>query len=194
VSEVPPPTLSPDGKFYWDGQKWQPMPAASPAVPTPVAAPKPRRRGCLWLGVAIIGVVIVAIVVGSHAGGSKADLKLDVQARSVTTSRVGGADGSTVVVHNLDTDISELVIFYADGNDNWADHHVVVSASSCTIDTGIKAFRCGPLKAGASMTIDIVSSPKDAGNFSYEFGFGDDASGGLRQWGQVTTFDEAVLP
>jgi hypothetical protein len=23
----PPPQISPDGKFYWDGQAWQPMPA-----------------------------------------------------------------------------------------------------------------------------------------------------------------------
>jgi len=34
----PPPQLSPDGKFYWDGQAWQPMPsAAAPPPPTPVA-------------------------------------------------------------------------------------------------------------------------------------------------------------
>lgn len=33
----PPPQVSPDGKFYWDGQAWQPMPgsASIPATPEP---------------------------------------------------------------------------------------------------------------------------------------------------------------
>jgi hypothetical protein len=31
-SPAPPPVLSPDGRFYWDGSSWHPMPAG--AVPT----------------------------------------------------------------------------------------------------------------------------------------------------------------
>jgi len=34
----PPPQVSPDGRFYWDGQAWQPMPSAAiPTTPTPIA-------------------------------------------------------------------------------------------------------------------------------------------------------------
>jgi len=33
----PPPQVSPDGKFYWDGERWVPMPAGS--APTPPSAP-----------------------------------------------------------------------------------------------------------------------------------------------------------
>jgi len=40
MSEPPPaPQISPDGKFYWDGQAWQPMPTSGPA-PAPPAEPR----------------------------------------------------------------------------------------------------------------------------------------------------------
>ncbi len=42
MSEIPPPpTVSPDGKFYWDGHAWQPMPLAPDSAPaTPTAQPR----------------------------------------------------------------------------------------------------------------------------------------------------------
>jgi TM2 domain-containing membrane protein YozV len=30
----PPPRLSPDGRFWWDGQGWQPLPSAAAPLPT----------------------------------------------------------------------------------------------------------------------------------------------------------------
>jgi hypothetical protein len=37
MSEQPPPQVSPDGRFYWDGQAWQPVTGAAPA---PASEPK----------------------------------------------------------------------------------------------------------------------------------------------------------
>jgi hypothetical protein len=31
----PPPQVSPDGKFYWDGQRWGPMPEPPPPLVSP---------------------------------------------------------------------------------------------------------------------------------------------------------------
>ncbi len=43
-----PPQMSPDGAYWWDGQKWQPMPgrAVPPPVPTPAAQQDARPS---WL-------------------------------------------------------------------------------------------------------------------------------------------------
>ena len=61
VSSQPaaPPQLSPDGKFYWDGQRWVPMPAAA-APATPVAPAKPganRLAGGMVLAGGAIAIV-----------------------------------------------------------------------------------------------------------------------------------------
>ena len=49
-----PPLISPDGRFWWDGQTWQPMPSSSaPAVAPP--APDPSRPSWLAEGVEIPG-------------------------------------------------------------------------------------------------------------------------------------------
>jgi hypothetical protein len=47
------PQYSPDGRFWWDGQRWQPMPSA----------PSPRRRPPFrWVVLAILAVLIVGTV------------------------------------------------------------------------------------------------------------------------------------
>jgi hypothetical protein len=38
----PPPQVSPDGKFYWDGARWVPMQAQAPAQP-PMAQPQRQQ-------------------------------------------------------------------------------------------------------------------------------------------------------
>jgi hypothetical protein len=40
----PPPQVSPDGKFYWDGTRWVPMPTAAVQEPQPVAESAPSRQ------------------------------------------------------------------------------------------------------------------------------------------------------
>ncbi len=68
-SPPPPPQVSPDGKFYWDGQRWVPVsaPAQAPAQPQRWATrgvPCVTNVGCLI----IIGVVIALVVIGLLAG------------------------------------------------------------------------------------------------------------------------------
>ena len=50
----PPPDAhrSPDGKWWWDGQQWQPVPEPPPAAPTP----EPQRRIPRWP--IVVGVVL----------------------------------------------------------------------------------------------------------------------------------------
>ena len=49
-----PPVISPDGRYWWDGQTWQPLPAAAPAPRAPTA-PDPSRPSWLAEGVQIPG-------------------------------------------------------------------------------------------------------------------------------------------
>ena len=73
----PPPQVSPDGKFYWDGQRWVPMQQGSHQAPQPVvvvkqvgeAPPKPSgsvgcvtRTTCLTV-VAIVGALALVLLV-----------------------------------------------------------------------------------------------------------------------------------
>ncbi len=60
----PPPTISPDGRFYWDGQQWLPMPAtATPAPPAPAASG--YQATGTWTPGRIVAVTIIAsILVG----------------------------------------------------------------------------------------------------------------------------------
>lgn len=68
----PPPQVSPDGKFYWDGQRWVPMPTqqAPPMSTQPASQPAPRatvgfvtRPTCLTcVGVALAIAALLLIV------------------------------------------------------------------------------------------------------------------------------------
>jgi hypothetical protein len=66
-SPPPPPQVSPDGKFYWDGTRWVPMPTHGPApiqgpsyAVTPTSAPpaQVQVRGQMPGWIAIAGLVI----------------------------------------------------------------------------------------------------------------------------------------
>jgi len=49
MSEPPPaPQISPDGKFYWDGQAWQPMPTSGPAPAPPLGSIGYHARATPW--------------------------------------------------------------------------------------------------------------------------------------------------
>ena len=37
MSQEQPPQVSSDGKFYWDGQRWAPMPTQASGDPVPYA-------------------------------------------------------------------------------------------------------------------------------------------------------------
>jgi hypothetical protein len=140
-------------------------------------------------------LIILAGVAGTKSNGQgSGQLGLDVQFDGRASHLASGHVDLTFNVTNRGAaPIENLVIFYDDGSDNWLDHHVVQDVGSCSIDKGLKAFRCGPLGAGQTATIQIAGTQKDRGNFNYSFGFADaQTGGGLRQWGQVETWSEAV--
>ncbi|GAB3275665.1 hypothetical protein GCM10027589_01000 [Actinocorallia lasiicapitis] len=73
------PALSPDGRFYWDGRAWQPVP--SQVVPSQVVPPGPRFSGPQTPGVVrpssgrakvALAVVLVAVCAGAGAIGGTA--------------------------------------------------------------------------------------------------------------------------
>jgi Trypsin-like peptidase domain len=59
-----PPKLSPDGRFYWEGARWVPMPQGPNA---PATAPPVNRRRHLTRRLVIATAFLVAIGVGSWA-------------------------------------------------------------------------------------------------------------------------------
>lgn len=74
----PPPRVSPDGKFYWDGQRWVPMQgqASSPAPsqPSPVVVVKQPRgawNSCVGYGCLAIAAVFVLAAVTAWCSGPK---------------------------------------------------------------------------------------------------------------------------
>jgi len=145
------------------------------------------------VGLVVIAIVLVVVIgICTHGGGSSSShLNLTADSRGLHPTRVGETGAEEITVTNNDTDITDLVIFYAN-KDNWLDHHVATDLGGCTLDKGINAFRCGPLKAGESRTITITGTAKDSGNYSYGWGLGDSAPSGLRQWDQEFTWSEAV--
>jgi hypothetical protein len=98
----------------------------------------------------LAAVICVLFAIATGACGGSSDLKLDARLQAVTASHVGGQDGFTLTVQNQDTDIQNLVLFLANGHDNWLDHHVILNSGGCTIDKQLHGLKCGPLKAGKS--------------------------------------------
>jgi hypothetical protein len=69
-----PPQVSPDGKFYWDGDRWIPMQAQAPAQPPPMGPTqvppghdlKKKGNGGRFWALGIVGLLIVIGIAGSH--------------------------------------------------------------------------------------------------------------------------------
>jgi len=67
VGAQPPagPQLSPDGKFYWDGQRWQPVPQSQSK--TPIDRAITYCCGCI---VALILLFWTLVILGAVTGHS----------------------------------------------------------------------------------------------------------------------------
>jgi hypothetical protein len=77
-AEPPPPQVSPDGKFYWDGQRWLPMqgqaPSQAPSQPPSVVVVKQPRgawNSCVGYGCLAIAAVFVLAAVTAWCGGAR---------------------------------------------------------------------------------------------------------------------------
>jgi hypothetical protein len=67
MSQQPPPQVSPDGKFYWDGQRWLPFQQAAPAA---IAQPQKQQSHTLRnLGCGCL--IALLILIGLGALGSQ---------------------------------------------------------------------------------------------------------------------------
>src|SRR2546426_9871464 len=66
--QPPPPQVSPDGKFYWDGQRWVPMQQQAQSQPTQQQPPQLptgyeiKKKGHFWRNAAIGCVGIIALI------------------------------------------------------------------------------------------------------------------------------------
>lgn len=58
---APPPQLSPDGKFYWDGDRWVPMPTSASPPATEHVAVQVRGQMPSW---AIVGGLVLCFPLG----------------------------------------------------------------------------------------------------------------------------------
>ena len=77
----PPPQVSPDGKFYWDGERWVPMqgqtssqPAPQPQSPPQVVVVKQPRgalNSCVGYGCLAIAAVFVLVAVTAWCSGAR---------------------------------------------------------------------------------------------------------------------------
>jgi hypothetical protein len=73
-----PPQYSPDGRWWWDGERWLAVSEESPPAPYPVAQPAPpvpTRRQVPWLPVLAVAVAFV-VVVGALGGAFLAGRQL----------------------------------------------------------------------------------------------------------------------
>jgi hypothetical protein len=64
AEQAPPPTYSPDGRWWWDGRHWLPVTQAAPNAATQIPGTKTARRWpriCLATGIiaAAIGAFLV---------------------------------------------------------------------------------------------------------------------------------------
>jgi hypothetical protein len=85
----PPPQVSPDGKFYWDGERWVPMQEQAPSQQPPEAQQQPlppqgvmpaplpagyeiKRKGHRWRNglIGCAGLIALIVIVSVAASGS----------------------------------------------------------------------------------------------------------------------------
>ncbi len=171
-----PPQVSPDGRFYWDGQRWVPFQQAAPAAqtaPAPMgqfqASPPKQSHTGRNLAVGCLGIVALLVTIGivsSGSHGSSETLNWSVDGRQTTEAVVGGSDAFQVTVTNNGSDASNLIL-YLNSKDDWLKHHVVTDPDSCTLNSSLERLECGPIKDGETRVINVTGSPKDAGNFTF---------------------------
>jgi hypothetical protein len=163
VSAQPPsqPQISADGKFYWDGTAWRPLPAQQPQQ-------QPSHRGRNF-ALGCLGLIAVVILIGVIGNGSKNQptLKWDFSGRAIRTATVGGTDAFQITVTNNGPAASDLIL-YVNAKDNWLKHHVITKSEGCTLNKNLERLECGSFAAGETRIVNVEGSPKDAGNFDFE--------------------------
>ena len=119
----PPPTVSPDGRFYWDGQRWVPLPAAgktSDGQTAPSTAQASSNSGCgpVALALVVIAIGIVIIVAVESARNSAANCPSGQFCVTVTHWQSGSADVSGTIINATGSGCSdpEITLHLSDHN------------------------------------------------------------------------------
>jgi hypothetical protein len=107
AEQPPPPQVSPDGKFYWDGQRWVPMQATAPAQPLPMAQqqqPLPsgyeiKKKGHFWRNGLLGCVGIIALIIFIPFCAGLAGISTNSSNSSQTTSSSTSPGPSPVPRH-----------------------------------------------------------------------------------------------
>ena len=143
-----------------------------------------------------VALLAMPLLIGMMGCGSSAipNLKLSTAITAGKLGYVNGRDQVAMSITDEDTAIRDLLVYYGSGQDNWLAHHVVVDSGACVLKKSWGAFECGPLASGATMTLYFEGSPRDAGNFSFGFSYGDRRSRStVRQTRYYDGFTEAVV-
>jgi len=167
-----PPQLSPDGKFWWNGQAWVPVGAAQQQQ-------RSGRSGC-WIVAGIIvavlltiGIISFAVSGGSGAGHNTSKTAISTDSQYRGTAIVGVVSDFDISVKNGGTtDIANVTILFDDG-DRFLDHYTVLTSGPCTVDKSLPGLSCGPLAHGDELKFTMTAQPRDAGNFTFKFHIGD---------------------
>jgi hypothetical protein len=98
-SEPPsPPQISPDGRFYWDGQRWVPMQTQAP-TPTPVAppvqtipqpplatyAPLRQSHGLRNVSLGCLGLIVLVVILGIIGSNNRSTTNTSSNTSSLST-------------------------------------------------------------------------------------------------------------
>ena len=126
----------------------------------------------------VLATLTVAGLVFGCGSASQPRLNWTVDIQAVETTTLGGPDGVFVTVTNNGTAASNLDL-YMNARDDWFKHHLITNPDGCTINTALERLDCGAFAAGATKTIKVVASPKDAGNFTFEVDVADEEGSNL---------------
>ncbi len=70
-STPPPPQVSPDGRFYWDGRQWAPLAPSTDATPESLAAGAERSWFVRHKALTTLGGVVVVVIVIAAINGAR---------------------------------------------------------------------------------------------------------------------------
>ena len=138
----PAPQLSPDGKYYWDGQRWMPTGSMAPFQP---ARPPGSRAWIWWVAGGCATLLIIAIVAGifgfanlikNFQGGAYSCLPSDFPnypgASVVRENNTVGTHNECDMTLSSSDDVATVTSFYAShlSEGDWRDQ---VNSSSGVI-------------------------------------------------------------
>ncbi len=201
--------MSPRGKFQWDpdrydqktetGWRWTPIHPASTRAAVGMRKGRGLRYGCIGALVLLASLLVIGFIAGGRSNGQPA-LRWTVDGQSTTSSTVGGADTVQVTVTSEGTVWFALaaahnLVIYMNARDDWFKHHVITDPGGCTINMSLERLDCGQLAAGATKTVNVEASPKDAGNFAFELDVADEEGSHLLYPARGSlTWKETITP